>query len=155
MWRSISARSRTSTSKVVSTDCDLVSRDGRDRGLVPEPAAGVQPRAGAGAEGAFQLLALAERASSARVRTPIRSSLVTVFGPMPGTRPGDSAAKRSRAASRERTTRPAGLPSSLVIFASIRLSEIPTEQVSPVASRISLAIRRIVAFGEKSPVRSR
>ena len=41
-----------------------------------------------------------------------------------------------------------------MIFASIRLSEIPTEQVSPVSSRISAAIRRIVAFGEKIPVRS-
>jgi hypothetical protein len=47
------------------------------------------------------------------------------------------------------------LPSSLVIFASIRLSEMPTEQVSPVSSRTSAAIRLIVAFGEKSPVRSR
>ena len=59
-----------------------------------------------------------------------------------------------RFGSRERTTRPAGLPSSLVIFASIRFSEIPIEQVSRVSSRISVAIRRIVAFGEKRPVRS-
>ena len=89
------------------------------------------------------------------MRIPIPSSLITVFGPIPGTRPGDSAAKRSSASSRESTTSPAGLPSSLVILASIRLSEIPTEQVSPVSSRISAAIRRIVAFGEKIPVRSR
>ena len=41
-----------------------------------------------------------------------------------------------------------------MIFASSRFSEIPIEQVSPVRSRISVAIRRIVAFGEKSPVRS-
>ncbi len=74
---------------------------------------------------------------------------------MPGIRPGDSAAKRSRASSRESTTSPAGLPSSLVIFASIRLSEIPIEQVSPVSSRTWATIRRIVAFGENSPVRSR
>ena len=73
---------------------------------------------------------------------------------MPGTRPGDSPAKRSSASARERTTRPAGLPSSLVILASIRFSEIPIEQVSPVPSRISVAIRRIVAFGEKRPVSS-
>ena len=53
------------------------------------------------------------------------------------------------------TTSPFGLPSSLVIFASMRLSEIPTEQVSPVRSRICALIRRIVAFGEKIPVRSR
>ena len=64
---------------------------------------------------------------------PIPCSLITVFGPIPGTRPGDSAAKRSRASSRESTTSPAGLPSSLTILASIRLSEIPTEQVSPVS----------------------
>ena len=70
-------------------------------------------------------------------------------------RPGEWSAKRSSAPSRERTTRPRGLPSSLVILASIRLSEIPTEQVSPVSRWISLATRRIVAFGEKIPVRSR
>ncbi len=86
---------------------------------------------------------------------PIRSNFATVFGPIPGTNPGESLPKRSSACSRESTTRPAGLPSSLVILASIRLSEIPTEQVSPVCSRISAAIRRIVAFGEKIPVRSR
>ncbi len=73
---------------------------------------------------------------------------------MPGIRPGDSAENRSSASSRESTTKPAGLPSSLVILASMRLSEIPTEQVSPVSSRISVAIRRIVVFGEKIPVRS-
>ncbi len=50
---------------------------------------------------------------------------------------------------------PFGLPSSEVILASSRLSAIPTEQVSPVRSRISTLIRRIVAFGEKIPVRSR
>ncbi len=85
---------------------------------------------------------------------PIASSLATDFGPMPGIRPGDSLENRSRASPRESTTRPAGLPSSLVIFASIRLSEIPIEQVNPVSSRISAAIRRIVALGEKIPVRS-
>ena len=85
---------------------------------------------------------------------PIPCSFITVFGPIPGTRPGGSSAKRSSASSRESTTSPAGFPSSLVIFASSRFSEIPTEQVSPVSSRISAAIRRIVAFGEKSPVRS-
>ena len=84
----------------------------------------------------------------------MRSSLATDFGPMPGIRPGDSAAKRSRASARKSTTNPAGLPSSLVILASMRLSEMPIEQLSPVSSRISVAIRRIVAFGEKSPVRS-
>ena len=88
------------------------------------------------------------------MRIPIRSRRATVFGPIPGTRPGDSPAKRSRASARESTTSPAGLPSSLVILASMRLSEMPIEQVSPVSSRISEAIRRIVAFGEKSPVRS-
>ena len=41
-----------------------------------------------------------------------------------------------------------------MIFASIRFSEIPIEQLSRVSSRISEAIRRIVAFGEKIPVRS-
>ena len=92
--------------------------------------------------------------SSARVRIPIPSSFTTVFGPIPGTRPGESPAKRSSASSRESTTNPAGLPSSLTIFASSRFSEIPTEQVSPVSSRISTAIRRIVAFGENSPVSS-
>ena len=86
---------------------------------------------------------------------PSFSSRSTVFGPIPGTRPGDSPAKRASASSRETTTIPVGLPSSLVIFASIRLSEIPTEQVSPVSRRISASIRRIVAFGEKIPVRSR
>ena len=89
------------------------------------------------------------------MRIPIPCSFSTVFGPTPGIRPGESPAKRSSASSRESTTRPAGLPSSLVIFASIRLSEMPTEQVSPVSSRISAATRLIVDFGEKSPVRSR
>ncbi len=88
------------------------------------------------------------------MRIPIASSLATDFGPIPGIRPGESPANRSSASSRESTTSPAGLPSSLVILASIRLSEIPIEQVSPVSSRISAAIRRIVAFGEKIPVRS-
>ena len=115
----------------------------------------MQPGAGAGAEGGFELLALATAAGRRGCGSPIRSSLITVFGPIPGTSPGDSAAKRSSASSRESTTSPAGLPSSLVIFASIRLSEIPTEQVRPVSRRISVATRRIVAFGEKIPVRSR
>ncbi len=87
--------------------------------------------------------------------TPISCSLITVFGPIPGTSPGESPANRSSASSRESTTSPAGLPSSLTILASIRLSEIPIEQVSPVSRRISAATRRIVAFGEKIPVRSR
>ena len=78
---------------------------------------------------------------------PIRSSFCTVFGPIPGIKPGESKANRRSASSRERTTRPAGLPSSLVIFASSRLSEMPTEQVRPVCSRIWAEIRRIVAFG--------
>ena len=68
---------------------------------------------------------------------PIFSSLLTVFGPIPGTTPGGPAPKRASASSRETTTMPVGLPSSLVIFASSRDSEIPTEQVSPVSSRIS------------------
>ena len=89
------------------------------------------------------------------MRIPIVCSRIIVFGPIPGTSPGDSAAKRASASSRESTTSPAGLPSSLTILASIRLSEMPTEQVRPVSSRISAAIRRIVAFGEKIPVRSR
>jgi hypothetical protein len=88
------------------------------------------------------------------VAIPIRSSRVTVFGPIPGIRPGEDPAKRSRASERERTTRPAGLPSSLVILASMRFSEMPTEQLRPVSCLISAAIRRIVAFGEKRPVRS-
>ena len=89
------------------------------------------------------------------MRIPIFCSLITVFGPIPGTSPGEESAKRSSACSRESTTSPAGLPSSLTIFASIRLSEMPTEQVRPVSARISAAIRRIVVFGEKIPVRSR
>ena len=88
------------------------------------------------------------------MRTPIRCNLITVFGPIPGTRPGGSPAKRSRASARESTTSPAGLPSSLTILASKRFSEIPIEQLSPVSAPISAAIRRIVAFGEKSPVKS-
>ncbi len=85
---------------------------------------------------------------------PICCSLITVLGPIPGTRPGGSSAKRVSASSLERTTSPAGLPNSLVIFASSRFSEIPIEQLSFDSSRISVAIRRIVAFGEKIPVRS-
>ncbi len=115
----------------------------------------MQPGAGARPEGRFQLASPRAGAARRGLAIPIASSLRTVFGPIPGISPGDSAAKRSSASSRERTTRPAGLPSSLVIFASIRLSEIPTEQVRPVLSRIWPAIRRIVAFGEKIPVRSR
>ena len=126
----------------------------RDRRLVPEPPASLQPGAGARPEGAFQLRLIAS-AQLSQGADPHRLELDHGFRPDPGDQPRDSAAKRSRAASRESTTNPAGLPSSLVILASIRLSEMPTEQVSPVTSRISVAIRRIVAFGEKSPVRSR
>jgi hypothetical protein len=86
---------------------------------------------------------------------PSISSRSAVFGPIPGTTPGGPAPNRASASSRETTTSPFGLPSSLVILASSRLSEIPTEQVSPVTSRISALTRRIVAFGEKIPVRSR
>ncbi len=86
---------------------------------------------------------------------PSFSSRSTVFGPIPGTTPGGPAPKRASASSRETTTIPFGLPSSLVILASSRDSEMPTEQVSSVRSRISALIRRIVAFGEKIPVRSR
>ena len=86
---------------------------------------------------------------------PSFSSRSTVFGPIPGTTPGGPAPKRAIASAWETTTSPFGLPSSLVILASSRHSEIPTEQVSPVTSRISALIRRIVAFGEKIPVRSR
>ena len=65
---------------------------------------------------------------------PIPSSLIDRLRPDPrDQRRASRAAKRSSASSRESTTSPAGLPSSLVIFASIRLSEIPTEQVSPVS----------------------
>ena len=48
---SSSPRSATSTSKVISVDCDLVSRATRDRGLVLEPGAAPQPGAGARTEG--------------------------------------------------------------------------------------------------------
>ena len=108
----------------------------------------------AGPNASFSASTSAAR-SCASVFSPSRSSFCCVFGPIPGNRPGGSPAKRSSASARDSTTSPPGLPSSLVIFASSRFSEIPTEQPRPVSALISAAIRRIVALGEKRPVSSR
>ena len=86
---------------------------------------------------------------------PIAARRSAVFGPMPGSRPGGAPAKRSHAPSRLSDTSPAGFSQSLATLATSLFGPMPTEAESPVASRIAPTSRRIAAFGDRKPVRSR
>ena len=66
----------------------------------------------------------------------------TVFGPMPGTRPGEASAKRIRASSAVSSTNPSGFSASEATFATSLLGPRPTEQVSPVSVRTASFTRR-------------
>ena len=94
-------------------------------------------------------------ASAARVVSPRAVSRWEVLGPIPGTRPGGEAAKRSHACSRVSATIPAGFSASEATFATSLLGPIPTEHVSRVEALISATSRRIAARGENRPSRSR
>ena len=94
-------------------------------------------------------------ASAPSVRMPRSSSRLTVFGPMPGTSPGEAAAKRREASSRLSTTKPSGFSASDAIFATSLLGPIPIEQPRPVRSLIAAFTRRAAAFGRSMPVRWR
>jgi hypothetical protein len=61
---------------------------------------------------------------------------------MPGTRPGEAAAKRTRASSAVSSTKPSGFSASEATFATSLFGPIPTEQVSPVCSRTASFTRR-------------
>ncbi len=153
---SSSPRSPTSTSKVISIDCDLVSRETTDRRLVPSRAAGVEPGARARPEARFELaavaLAAARRACGSRASPAVRP----FSGRSPGRARADSAPKRSSASSRESDDQSRRLAELAGDLGQHPALGDPDRAGQPgVGSRISAVIRRIVAFGEKIPVRSR
>ena len=89
------------------------------------------------------------------MRSPSASRRATVFGPIPGTSPGEACAKRAHACARLSTTNPAGFSASEATFATSLFGPIPTEHTIPLAAWISATSRRIAARGESSPARSR
>jgi hypothetical protein len=85
---------------------------------------------------------------------PCSSRRRTVFGPIPGIRPGEAPANRSRAISHDSTVNPSGLSASDATLATSLFGPMPIEHVSPVRSRTASLIRRAAAFGRSSGVRS-
>ncbi len=129
------ARSVTSTSKVSSTDTDLVSRSattGRSS----------TPRAMRCSEEPWALPSSRSNSSSPActvsptVVMPALRSTSAVAGPTPGSVRTGMGASSSRSVPGSISTRPSGLACSEAILASILEPARPTEPVTPVASRI-------------------
>ncbi len=86
---------------------------------------------------------------------PSSSSLATVLGPMPGTRPGEASANRSRAPSAVSSRKPSGFSASDATFATSLLGPMPTLHVSPVSALTASLTARAAERCRSSPVRSR
>ena len=152
---SSSARSATSTSKVVSADCDLVSRTTLSGVVVLEPRPGAAARRPCAVRRPPRDHRGRRSRSAASVQMPILLSLASVFGPIPGTRPGElSAPKRSSASLAGDHDKPGRLAQLAGDLCQQAVLGDPDRAAQPGLSRISAAIRRIVAFGEKIPLRS-
>ena len=73
---------------------------------------------------------------------------------MPGIRPGEESAKRSRASAAVSSRKPSGLSASDATLATSLLGPIPIEQRRPVLAVTAALILRAAARCRSSPVRS-